>query len=282
MLLALSAIWGSSFMFIKVAVRELEPSVLVFFRVLSAAVTLVPVALVVSGRAALLDVRRNWRRLAAAGALNSAIPFWFLSWGETRVDSGLTAVIQAAAPIFTVLLAWRFARSERVSRGRFAGILVGFVGVALLVGGQRGGGVLGALAVVVAAFFYAVASIYTARRLRHVTPLAIALGTMAAAAALTLPAALAQLPAEPPGWKASASVLILGVAGSAFAYLLYFALIVGAGAARAILVTYLVPALALGYGAIFLGEEVTATALAGLALILGGTALGTGIRRRVA
>jgi drug/metabolite transporter (DMT)-like permease len=279
MLLALSAIWGSSFMFIKIGVRELEPAALVFFRLLAAALTLLPIALVVAGPQVLREIRANWVPIAIAGALNSAIPFWFLSWGETRIDSGLAAVIQASAPIFTVLLAWRFARSEQVTGMRLAGILVGFVGVALLVGNQRGGALLGALAVVLTAFLYASASIYTARFLRHVSTMAIALGTMITSSLALLPFGLAQLPDALPSWQPLGAVLFLGVVGSGLAYLLYYELITRAGATRAILVTYLVPAMALLYGAVALDEVVTWPALVGLALVLAGVALGTGRAR---
>jgi drug/metabolite transporter (DMT)-like permease len=277
MLLALAAIWGSSFMFIKIGVRELEPATLIFFRCLFAAVTLLPLALATRG--ALQAIRGSWRPILVMGTFNSAIPFWFLTWGETRIDSGLAAIIQAAAPIFTVILAFAFT-NERVTGLRLAGIALGFVGVTLLVGDLGGGAIWGGLAVVVAALCYAGASIYGARRLRLVTPLAIALGSMSAATLLTAPFGLAQLPGEVPGWKTIVSVVVLGVGGSAIAYLLYFAIMIGAGASYAILVTYLVPAMAVVYGAVFLDEPVAALAVAGLALVLGGTAMGTGTVRR--
>jgi len=278
MLLALSLIWGSSFLLIEIGLRELEPATLVFFRLLLAALALLPVAALTPG--ALGAVRAAWRPLVVMGAVNSAIPFWFLSWGQTRIDSGLAAIVQASAPLLTVVLGWLFTRSERVSGLRLAGILVGFVGVGLIVGGQRGGAIAGALAVVVAATFYAAAGLYGARRLAHVTPLAIALGAMTAATLMTAPFGLAQLPAELPGWETIAAVAGLGIGGSAVAYLLYFAIMIGAGASYAILVTYLVPAVAVVYGATLLDEPVTAAALGGLALILGGVALGTGTVRR--
>ena len=273
MLLALAAIWGASFLFIKVAVRDFEPATLVFFRVLLAALTLLPIALATSG---LSGLRASWVGLTVMGALNSAVPFWLLSFGETRLDSGLTAVIQAAAPIFTVLIAMRYDPSQRASGARLAGVLVGFAGVALLVGAQEGGDLVAALAIAGAAACYAMGALFGGRRLGHLPPITMSVGTMAVATILTAPAGLVQLPAETPGWKPVASVVVLGVAGTAIAYILYFGLIVGAGASKAILVTYLVPAMALVYGALFLDEAVTAIALAGLALVLAGVALGTG------
>jgi drug/metabolite transporter (DMT)-like permease len=277
MLLALSAIWGSSFMWIKIGVRELSPATLVLGRVGIAALTLIPVVLVALGpRRALAELRRHWRPLFVVGALNSSVPFWLLSWSETRIDSGLAAIIQAAAPIFLALLALRFVPSERVGGWRLVGLLVGFAGVGLLVGVQHGGDVLAALAVVGTALCYAGGILYAGRRLSGVQPMVTALGTMTAATVLSVPAGIAQAPGSVPSAETIAAVLVLAVVCSAIAYILYFAIMAGAGASRAILITYLVPAVAVFYGAVFLSEPLTASSLAGLALILAGVALGTG------
>jgi drug/metabolite transporter (DMT)-like permease len=273
MLLALSAIWGASFLFIKVGVRDYEPSSLVFLRVLSAALTLAPIAVVTGALAGLLS---SWRQLTTMAVLNTVVPFWLLSFGETRLDSGLAAVLQAAAPIFTVLLAIHYDPTQRVTGMRLLGVLVGFLGVALLVGVQRGGDVVAALAIVLTALCYAAGALYGGRRLSHLPPIGMALGTMVVASILIAPVGLLQLPDADPHWKATASILVLGVVGTGLAYILYFGIIQGAGASRAILVTYLVPAMALVYGAVFLDEAVTAVAVVGLALVLAGVALGTG------
>jgi drug/metabolite transporter (DMT)-like permease len=279
MLLVLAAIWGASFLLIKVGVRDFEPATLVFLRVLLAALTLLPIVLFTTG---LRGLQASWLQLGIMGLLNSALPFWLLTYGETRLDSGLAAVIQAAAPIFTVLFAIRYDPSQRVTGSRLVGVLVGFGGVALLVGAQRGGGLIAALAVVATAACYAMGALYGGRRLAHLPPVEMSFGAMIAATVLTAPAGLLQFPSETPGWKPVASVVLLGVVGTGLAYILYFGLILGAGASKAILVTYLVPALALIYGAVFLDEKVTAVALGGLVLILLGVALGTGTldRRR--
>jgi len=277
LLVALSAIWGSSFLFIKVGVEELEPAVVVCGRLLVGALVLLPVAL---ARGGLSGLRAMLVPIAVLGALNNALPYWLLGFAETRIDSGLAAVIQAAAPIFTVLLAIRIDPSQRVTGLRLAGVGLGFVGVALLVGLQEGGELLGAVAVVGTALCYAVSVLYAGRAIRSFSPLDVSIGQLSVGALLTLPAALVQWPAETPSAKVVGAVLVLGVLGTGVAYLLYFALIVRAGASRAILVTYLVPAFALVYGWLILGEAVTPSALAGLALILGGTALATGGRLR--
>ena len=246
-------------------------------RVGLAALTLIPVVLIALGlRGMLAEFRRHWLPLFVVGALNAAVPFWLLSWSETRLDSGLAAIIQAAAPIFVALLALRFVPSERVTGWRLVGLLVGFAGVGLLVGVQKGGDVVAALAVVVTALCYAGSILYAGRRLRGVQPMVIALGTTLSATLLMAPAGISQAPSSAPSAETIVAVVVLAVVCSAIAYILYFAIMAGAGASRAILVTYLVPAMAVFYGAIFLSEPVTVSSLVGLALILAGVALGTG------
>ena len=215
------------------------------------------------------------------GLVNTALPFWLLSWGETRIDSGLASIIQASVPIFNALIALGFFHDERVTGARLAGVAVGFVGVAVLVGAQPHAKLLGALAVVGMALCYGAGGLLAKRHLSTASPKVVALGTSAVAAVLALPLGVAQAPAGFPGWEALGSVAILGVVGTAFAYLLFFTLIAGAGPAYASLVTYLVPPVALAYGAVFLGEHFAAAAFGGLALILVGVALGSRSPRAV-
>jgi drug/metabolite transporter (DMT)-like permease len=281
MLLVLSLIWGSSFMFIKVADRQLDPATLILGRIALAAVTLaIFVGLTTRARDALAEMREHWAALVVVGLLNTAIPFWLLSWGETRIDSGTASIIQASVPIFTALLAFGFFHEQRVTGRRLVGVGVGFVGVALLVGAQPAGKILGALAVVGMAVCYAAGGLLIRRHLSTTRPPLVALGTSAVAAVAVLPVGVLRAPSELPDWKTIGSVVFLGIVGTAFAYLLFFTIIAGAGATYASFVTYLVPPVALAYGAIFLGESVGGAAVAGLALILGGVALGTGLSLR--
>ncbi len=276
MLVALALIWGSSFMFIKIAVRDLTPATLILGRLGLAAVTLaIVVPLLVGRRTAVAELRAHWPALTLVGLLNTAVPFWLLSWGETRIDSGLASIIQASVPIFNALLAFGFFHDQRVTGRRLAGVAVGFVGVALLVGAQPQGKILGALAVVGMASCYAVGGLLTRRYLAEARPQVVALGTSLIAALVVSPFGVLQAPGHLPGWKPIASVVVLGIGGTAVAYLLFFTIISGAGAAYASLVTYLVPPVALGYGAVFLGEGIGVAALVGLVLIFGGVALGT-------
>jgi drug/metabolite transporter (DMT)-like permease len=276
LLLLLSSIWGASFLFIKLGVDAFEPSVVAFGRLLFGALFLLAL---LPGRGGLSALRGHLLPIAVLGAFNNAVPFWLLAFAETRLDSGLTAVIQAAAPIFTVLLASKIDVTQRVTGARLIGVAVGFVGVALLVGVQSGGDLVAALAVIGVALCYAGSVLYAGVTVSGIPPLQVSIGQLACAATLIAPVALTQLPESAPPAQAWLAVLALGVLGSGIAYLLYFAIIASAGASRAILVTYLVPAFALAYGAVFLDEAVTAVALTGLVLVLSGTALATGLPR---
>jgi drug/metabolite transporter (DMT)-like permease len=277
MLLGLAALWGASFLFIKVAVRELTPATLITGRLGLAALTLgLLVPVVVGSRETVQQLRANAAWLVVVALVNTAIPFWLLSWGETRIDSGLASIIQAAVPIFNALIAFVAFREVRVTGTRLFGVAVGFVGVALLVGAQPHGKVLGALAVVGMAFCYGLGGLVAGRHLGAVQPIVVAFASTTISTLVALPVGVAEAPGNMPGWKTIGSVLALGIPGTALAYLLFFGLITGAGAAYASLVTYLIPPIALAYGAILLDERFGAAAFGGLALILGGVALGTG------
>ncbi len=280
MLIVLAAIWGSSFMFIKVAVRELEPGEVVFGRVLVGALTLLPAIPFMFGLGPMVtELRRYAGPLVVTGVLNGALPFWLLAWSEKRLDSGLSAVLQASTPLFVAMLAFGFSRKDRVAGAPLVGVMIGFIGVALLVGAQHKGDVVSALAVLLTALCYAASALYAGNRLRDSPPIVTSFGTLVAATVLTLPLGVAQWPSHTPSTKAIGSVVALGALGLGVAYLLYFGLIAGAGASSAVLVTYLVPVLALAYGSSFLDEPVTGFAVGGLVLILAGVALGTGSLR---
>jgi drug/metabolite transporter (DMT)-like permease len=279
-LVLLALIWGASFMLIKIADRQLEPATLILGRVASATLLLAAIALLQLGpRRTLAELRSAWRWLVVVGLVNTAVPFWLLSWGETRIDSGLASIIQGAVPIFNALLAFAFFREERVGGIRLVGLAIGFVGVALLVGAQPEGKLLGALAVVAMALCYAIGTLIAGRHLRGTPPLVVALASTGVSTIAALPAGVIQAPAAMWHGETIAAILVLGFVGTAIAYLLFFELIQRAGANYATLVTYLVPPIALAYGAIFLDESFGLTAFAALALILVGVALATGSAR---
>jgi drug/metabolite transporter (DMT)-like permease len=289
MLVALGAIWGASFLLLKIALRDLEPTTVIFFRVGSATATLLlALPLLPGGRRAIAEIRQRWRGLAFLGLINTAAPFLLITWGQQYIDTGVAAIFNASAPIWTAVIAVFFVKSERATGARAAGIGLGFAGIVLLIGFEPSGGaraIEGSLAVVLASFLYAIGALFAARRLAGTSALGVALGSMLFATLYTAPFGLAQLSVGSLTWAALASTAALGTVATAVAYLLYFGLISGAGPSRAILVTYLVPSMAILYGVVLLGEELTLQALAGLALVLFGVALGTGAlraRRRLA
>ena len=283
LLLTLSALWGASYLFIKVGVRDLAPTVLVELRLLLAAAVLGGFLWLRDGRAgATAKLRAAARPGIVLGLLNAAFPFVLIAWGERHIDSGVAAVANATVPIFNALLVLRFNPAERVSGTRLAGVLAGLVGVAVLAGLDPRGGwwaAGGTLAVVVASISYAGGGIYGQLRLSRVSGPALATASIASAALFVLPFSLLQLPHEVPGWKSLASAAALGLLGTGAAQLVLFRMLRLHGAGRTSLVTYLLPPTALLYGAIFLGEPVTAAEAGGLALILVGVAIGSGILR---
>src|SRR6266516_479355 len=277
LLTVLALIWGASFMLIKIADRELTPATLILGRIGTAALLLAALALVRLGaRTTLAEIRRKWQWLVVVGLVNTAVPFWLLSWGEKRIDSGLASIIQGAVPIFNALLAFAFFREARVSGLRLVGLCIGFVGVALLVGDQPHGKLLAALAVVAMALCYAIGTLLAGRYLRGTPPLIVALSSTAVSTIAVLPAGVIQAPGEMWHGETIAAILVLGFVGTAIAYLLFFALIQRAGANYATLVSYLVPPIALAYGAIFLDESFGLSAFSFPALILVSVALATG------
>jgi drug/metabolite transporter (DMT)-like permease len=239
-----------------------------------------------AGRRSLRDVRPAVRPGAFVGAVGMAIPFLLISWGETHIDSGVAAVANSSVPIFVALLALRFATGERSSGLRVVGLAVGLAGVGVVAGIHPQGGwwaVAGALAVVLASLCYAVSSLYIQRSL-VVGGLELATASVLWGAALMLPFALVRLP-DSVGWKSLASVAVLGIVGTGIAQLIVNRLIGQHGPARAMLVNYLLPGFALFYGATILGEPLTAPKVVGLALILVGVTLASGLvvwRRRTA
>lgn len=283
MLAFLAAVWGASYLFIKVAVDEIEPAPMMFARTVLAALLLVPFVLARTGvRSGLSQLRGAARPGLTLGLVNAALPFTLIAWGEKHVDSGVAAIGNATVPLFVVLLAIRLTPSERATGTRLAGILLGLVGVAVLAGAQPDGGwwtVAGTLAVVASSVLYAFGSLYGQRRVAEIPGPVLATASMLAGALILLVPAVLQMPDQLPGWEAAASVVALGVLGTALAQLVLFRMLRLHGSSRTSLVTYLMPPIALVYGALFLDEPFTAAALGGLGLILLGVALGSGVAR---
>jgi len=279
-LLALAAIWGASFLFMRVSAAPFGPVAMVFVRVAGAAAVLLPLLI---WRGEVDALRRDWRSIAWVGITNSALPFLLFGFALLHMTGSLAAVFNAATPLFGALIAWAWL-GERLDRWRVLGLVIGFAGVFGLAfehagfrdGAEGWDAPLAVGACLLASLSYGYSANYTRRRLPAAAPLAMATGSqLSATAALVVPASLCW-PALTPTAGVWAAALGLAVVCTGFAYILFFRLIANAGAANALTVTYLVPVFAVVWGVVFLGERPTAAMLAGCASILAGTALATG------
>jgi drug/metabolite transporter (DMT)-like permease len=280
-LLLLGALWGGSFLFMRVAAPEFGPLALVWVRVGVAALVLLPL---LAWRGQMAALRAHWKPIAVVGVLNSALPFLFFNIAALVLSAGLMAIFNATAPMWALLVAWGWLR-QRPPAARMAGVALGFLGVVGLAWGNADLppgdlGVSPALGIglcVGASLMYGIAVNFTRRHLGSVAPLVVATGSQAAATVvLTLPA-LATWPAHWPSGGAWAAAFTLAMACTGLAYILYFRLIARAGATSAMSVTLLIPAFALLWGTLFLGEVPSEGMWAGCAAILLGTALSTGL-----
>jgi drug/metabolite transporter (DMT)-like permease len=279
LLVALSVLWGGSFFFVGVAVAEIPPLTLVALRVGLAAAMLwaaLPLLGVAAPRGA-----RAWGAIAAMGVLNNAIPFSLIVWAQQTLPSGLAAILNATTPLWGVLVAHALTAEEKATPARIGGVLLGFAGVAAMMGADMlGGGVAAGLAtgaMLAATLSYAFAGVWGRRfRALGVAPMQAAVGQVTCSAALMLPLALVvERPwglAVPSG-AAVASVLGLAALSTALAYVLYFRILALAGAVNLLLVTFLVPVSAILLGTLALGEALLPRHLLGMALIGAGLAV---------
>ena len=273
MLLVLAALWGGSFFFNAVAVRELPSFTLVWLRVASAAATLL-LALRLLGQRMPTD-GRIWIAFFGMGLLNNAVPFSLFVWSQHHIAGGLAAILNATTPLFTVLVAHLVTRDERLSATKAAGVAAGFAGAVAMIGPDAlsglGTGLVAQLACLAAALSYAFASIFGRRfKAMGVTPLASATGQVCASAVLLFPLMLlVDRPWTLPMPHASAwgAVLAIGLLSTALAYVLYFRILAVAGATNLVLVTFLVPVSAILLGTLVLGESLLPRHLLGMALI---------------
>jgi drug/metabolite transporter (DMT)-like permease len=276
---AVSTLWGIPYLFIKVAVDDGVPPVfLAWVRVVLGAAVLLGLAW---SAGVLASLRGRWRWLAVFAVIEIVIPFPLIAAGEQHVDSSLAAIVVAAAPLFVALLALRFDDDERVGGARLGGLLVGLVGVIALVGIDATGSgeeLLGAGAILLSAFCYAVGPMLLKRHLADLDPRASMGAALAIAAVILTPGALLAPPGTTPSGAALASLVILGVFCTAAAFAFYGALVAEAGAGRALVITYVAPVVAVALGVAVLGERPGAGAAAGLLLILAGSWLATGGR----
>jgi drug/metabolite transporter (DMT)-like permease len=277
LLLLLSAFWGASYLFIKVALDDgVAPWAVVSIRTALAALVLVPLAI---QRGVLGSLRGRLGPIVVLSLVQVAGPLTLIALGEERISSSLTGILVASAPIFTFLLAFALTGEQRASRASLVGVAIGIVGVGMLLGVDAGGGaeaLVGGLFVILAALGYAVAAWYLKRNLAGVEPVATVAGTQVVAALVTLPLGLVHVPDAVPSLEAVGSLLTLGVVCTGFAFVIFHSLVASDGPARASLVGYIAPVFSIFYGVVLLDERFGVATAAGLVLILGGSWLAAG------
>lgn len=271
--IAMCLIWGIPYLLIKVAVSDISPVTLVFFRTVIGAVIIVPIAL---ARGNVGPALRHWRWIALYTAVEVALPWFLVSDAELRLSSSLTALLIAATPFVGVLLGRLTGSDDRFDARRLFGLVVGFVGVAVLVGlnvSVRDLGAAGEIGLV--AIGYALGPLIISRKLADAPPIGVVAMSLVLPAIVYAPLGLSHLPAAIPSPQVLLAIGLLGVVCTALAFLLFFALIADVGPVRATVITYVNPAVALALGVALLGEPLTIGAIAGFALILAGLFLAT-------
>ena len=274
-LLVLATLWGGSYLFIEIALVSASPMTIVVARILIAAVCLIAYCAATGIRIPL--TRAMIVAFVVMGIFNNVLPFNLIAWGQTRITGGVASIFNATTPLFTVIVAHLWPGGERATPARVAGVLIGFAGVAVLIGfgsfADLGNELPGQAAMLLAAFSYALSALY-GRRLTGVRPMAAAAGMLTASGIMMMPVALAfGVPSEPlPSRAALLAIAALAVLSSALAYGIFFRLIATIGS-NVMLVTFVMPVVSLTLGAVILGELVEPRHMAGLALIFCGLAL---------
>ncbi len=287
-LVALAALWGAAFLFMRIAAPAFGPIALVFLRVAGASLLLLPL---LSARGEMTALRKHWKPIAIVGLTNSALPFLCFAYAALSINAGLSAIFNSATPLFAAVVAWLWL-GDRMTTARVLGLAIGFAGV-LWIGWDKadfhpGGSAWAIAACLAATLCYSISPSLTKRHLGGVPPLAVAAGSQLAATLFVAVPAFIAWPAAAPSANAWLMAALLAFFGTGVAYILYFRLIVNAGPANAVAVTYLIPIFAVLWGGLFLGEELTAPVALGCLVIFVGTALATGTlaqladRRRVA
>jgi drug/metabolite transporter (DMT)-like permease len=283
----LAAIWGSSFLFMRISAVEFGALPTAAVRVTIAALFLFPLVWM---RGLLPELKKHWRKVFLVGVLNSGIPFACFAFALLSITTGLSSILNATVPMFGALVAWLWLK-DKPNGSRVLGLVIGFAGVAMLAWRATGPGAgfkatadgatpgLAVLACLLACVCYGISASYTKRYLTGMPPLVTAAGSqMGASLGLALPA-IWFWPAQMPGTQAWLALLAVGVLCTGVAYIIFFRLIANAGPPRALTVTFLVPVFAVLYGVLLLGEHVTPWMLLCAAVIVCGTALSTGLIR---
>jgi drug/metabolite transporter (DMT)-like permease len=282
-LFALALIWGASFLFIKIAVRDMSPEVLLLLRSVSGLLALSVILRAIGRPLFCTGWRTRLVSFAIMAVTNAVIPWIAIAWGEERISSGLASILNSTTTLWTAVLIYWIVPSERPTALNYAGVVLGLAGVVVLVYpdlSRHGvtGSVLGALAVVLAALSYAVNALYQRRKMRDVSIFEVSLGQLAASVLFAIPIAAPTLLQVHVELLSMAAVIALGAGGTGVAYLLYYYVMNSLGAVRAAGVTLLVPITAVFWGVVLLHETITASIIVGMVVILAGIVL-TNLRR---
>jgi len=276
-LFALAALWGASFLFMRLGAAEFGPVALAAVRVIGATLFLLPL-LALRGQAGAL--RRHWRPIALVGLTNSALPFLLYSYAALSISAGLSSIFNAATPLFGAVIAWLWLK-DRLTAPRIAGLAIGFAGVLWLAWDKAsfkpGGSGWAIVACLGATLCYGLSASFTKKHLAGVAPLAVATGSQLAASVALAGPALWWWPSVTPSATAWTATALLALLCTGVAYVLFFRLIAHVGAANAISVTFLIPVFAVAWGWLFLAEQPTVAMAVGCAVILLGTGLATGV-----
>ncbi|WYX28627.1 DMT family transporter [Achromobacter denitrificans] len=279
-LLLLAAVWGGSFLFMRVAVADFGPVALIELRVGLAALFLLPAAL---WRGKLPLIARHWKALLMVGVLNAAVPFLLYAYAAQSLGAGFLSVANAVTPVWGAVIGWLWLK-DRLAWTRSLGLMIGVVGIVVLVWDKLnfddGGTGPAVLAAVSAPIFYGIAANWTKRFLSGVDALANATGSMIGASLVLLPLAISFWPDTPASPQAWIATILLAVVCTGAAYIVFFRLIANVGPTGAVSVTFLVPIFGVVWGAWFLDERITSSIAAGAAIILVGTALALGLLKR--
>lgn len=274
---ALGLIWGASFLFIKLGLEDMAPTVIVLGRSASGAVAL-GLIMLATGRELFTDIRARLGRFVFMAIFNALLPWVLIAWGEEHISSGLASILNSTTTLWVALFIFWVIPAERPTPLNYAGVLIGVAGVAILVAPDLvqhgiGGDFAGALAVVGASMSYAVAALFVRVRMRGMNVYEQSVGQLTATALIAIPIAAPALPHVHLAWLSVAAVLALGVGGSGVAYLLYYYTMQTLGAVRATGVTFVVPITAVFWGALLLHESITVATVVGGAVILVGIVL---------
>ncbi|WP_372525716.1 DMT family transporter [Piscinibacter sp.] len=278
-LVGLAALWGASFLFMRMGATEFGPVALAAVRVVGATLFLMPL---LRWRGQMNVLRQHWRAIFIVGITNSALPFLCFSYAAMSITAGLSSIFNAASPLFGAVIAWLWLK-DRLTPLRVVGLAIGFAGVLWLAWDKAsfkpGGSGWAIVACLAATLLYGVSANFTKRHLTGVAPLAVAAGSQLSASLVLLLPALAWWPSVMPSNSAWLAAGLLALACTGVAYVLYFRLIANIGPANAIAVTFMIPVFAVLWGWLFLAEGLTLTMVAGCGVILVGTGLATGVLR---